>query len=80
MRQLGLDDRRTLEIKILLAKCLKEDTNATERDVKEAVAILEDVDRRTRRLLGSSHPVAKDARASLELARQQLANFQTTKL
>ena len=58
-----------------MAKCLKEDTNATERDVKEAVAILEDVDRRTRRVLGSGHPRAKDARGSLERARQLLANF-----
>ena len=60
---------------LLLAKCLKEDSNATKCDVQEAVAICEDVDRRARRVLGSAHPFAKETRGTLERARQQLANF-----
>ena len=75
MRQLGPDDRRTLDLRTLLAMCLLEDTNATESDVKEAVAIFEDLDRRMQRLLGNSHPVAKENRRLLEISRLRLANF-----
>ena len=65
----------TISLRLLLAKCLKEDSNATKCDVQEAVAICEDVDRRARRVLGSGHPTAKDTRATLERARRHLANF-----
>ncbi len=75
MRQLGPDHMSTISLRLLLAKCLKEDSNATKCDVQEAVAICEDVDRRARRVLGSAHPFAKETRGTLERARQQLANF-----
>ena len=65
----------TISLRLLLAKCLKEDSNATKCDVQEAVAICEDVDRRARRVLGIAHPLAKDASGSLERARYDLANF-----
>ena len=55
--------------------CLSEDANATKSDVKEAVAILEDVVRRMRRVLGNSHPVAKETSRTLEISRRRLANF-----
>ena len=63
--------------KFRMAKCLTEDTNLTESDVKEALAILEDVDRRMRRVLGNSHPAAKETSATLELSRRHFAKFQT---
>ena len=54
--------------------CFNDD--ATLDDIREAVAILEDVDRRAQRVLGTQHPTAKDTRASLERARRRLTNFQ----
>jgi hypothetical protein len=72
MRQLGPDHMSTISLRLLLTKCLKEDSNATKCDVQEAVAICEDVDRRARRVLGSAHPFAKETRGTLERARQQL--------
>ena len=62
-----------------MAKCLYDNKNlkSTEGDVKEAVAILEDVDRRAKRVLGTQHPFAKDTRTSLERARRRLAKFRT---
>ena len=79
MRQLGPDHMSTISLRLLLAKCLYDNKNlkSTEGDVKEAVAILEDVDRRAKRVLGTQHPLAKDARGSLERARRRLAKFQT---
>ena len=75
MRQLGPDHMSTISLRLLLAKCLKEDSNATKCDVQEAIAICEEVDRRARRVLGSAHPLAKETRGTLERARLRLANF-----
>ena len=57
------------------AQSLCQDDGATLDDIREAVAICEDVDRRARRVLGSAHPLAKDASGCLEHARYDLANF-----
>ena len=75
MRQLGPDHHKTLSLRHLLAMCLFDDKNATGADLKEALAILEDVERRRRRVLGNSHPTTKDTRATLEIMRRHLANF-----
>ena len=57
------------------AQSLCQDDDATLDDIREAVAICEDVDRRARRVLGSAHPLAKETRGTLERARLRLANF-----
>ena len=78
LEQQRLDEVRlqTVGARQAMRRDILRDVRVPERDVKEAVAILEDLDRRTRRVLGSGHPFAKDARGSLERTRQQLANFQ----
>ena len=75
MRQLGPDSSRTLQLRLLLAMCLNEDNNATRGDIEESVTILEDVDRRARRVLGGNHPLAAQVHGALERSRRRLANF-----
>ena len=69
MRQLGPDHEKTLSLRHLLAMCLFDDKNATEADFKEALAILEDVERRYRRVLGDSHPLTTKIQSVLEATR-----------
>ena len=57
-----------------IAMCLDEDNNATRGDIEESVTILEDVDRRARRVLGGNHPLAAQVHGALERARRNLAN------
>ena len=75
MRKLGPDHIGTISLRLLLGKCLDNIKVTSRSDVEEAVAIFEDADRRARRVLGSGHPIAKDASESLKRARQHLANF-----
>ena len=75
MRQLGPDHTSTISLRLLLAMCLDEDNNATRGDIEESVTILEDVDRRARRVLGGNHPLAAQVHGALERARRNLANF-----
>ena len=74
MRQLGPDHTSTISLRLLLAMCLDEDNNATRGDIEESVTILEDVDRRARRVLGGNHPLAAQVHGALERARRNLAN------
>ena len=74
-RLLGEDNDGTLMMRLNYAQSLCQDDDATLDDIREAVAICEDVDRRARRVLGIAHPLAKDASGSLERARYDLANF-----
>ena len=74
-RVLGEDNDGTLMMRLNYAQSLCQDDDATLDDIREAVAICEDVDRRARRVLGIAHPLAKDASGSLERARYDLANF-----
>ena len=74
-RTLGESNETTLKMRLIYAQSLYDHTGATLDDIREAVAICEDVDRRARRVLGIAHPLAKDASESLERARQHLANF-----
>ena len=63
-------------MRLIDAETLCNDPGATLDDLREAVTKLEETEPIARRVLGSGHPIAKDARGSLERARQQLANFQ----
>ena len=55
------------------ARAIYRDTNSS-RDVHEAVAILEDVFRTTRRVFGLQHPIFAEYRQDLETARMRQAD------
>ena len=62
----------TLQFRKVYARVLSEDPAATLDDLREAVTILEDVERTARRVLGTAHPnvarigvALRDARAKL---------------
>ena len=75
MRKLGPDHRSTICLRLILAKCLDNNQNATQDDRNETLAILEDVEPRARRVFGSGHPLAKDARDTLEIVRRRRQHF-----
>jgi hypothetical protein len=72
-RTLGTDHEFTLELRTNSARAIYRDTNSS-RDVHEAVAILEDVLRTTRRVYGVQHPFFAEYRQDLEGARMRLAD------
>ena len=73
-RVLG-DDILTLKMRQAYANALYKDHAATLDDLREAVTTLEETEPIARRVLGSGHPIAKDASESLELARRCLAKI-----
>ena len=75
MRKLEPDHRSTICLRLILAKCLDNNQNATQDDRNETLAILEDVEPRARRVFGSGHPLAKDARDTLEIVRRRRQHF-----
>ena len=73
-RVLGENDQTTLRMKWNYAMALYNDSDATLDDLREAVTTLEDLERTTRRVFGSAHPVAgaignflRDARVALNV-------------
>ena len=72
-RTLGTDHELTFELRTNSARAIYRDTNSS-RDVHEAVAILEDVFRTTRRVFGLQHPIFAEYRQDLENARMRLAD------
>ena len=60
-RTLGTDHELTFELRTNSARAIYRDTNSS-RDVHEAVAILEDVFRTTRRVFGLQHPIFAEYR------------------
>ena len=72
-RTLGTDHEFTLELRTNSARAIYRDTNSS-RDVHEAVAILEDVFRTTRRVFGLQHPIFAEYRQDLETARMRQAD------
>ena len=73
-RALGDDHEMTLGLKSLLADCMMNTkTNPTVDDVREAIAIRDDVCKRSRRLLGRSHPSTQIRQRALDAARLHLA-------
>jgi len=62
----GPDGSLTLEVRAWYARALFRADGASEDDVAEALTILEDVLRRSKRVLGDSHPDTERARKFLE--------------
>ena len=73
-RALGDEHKFTLDFRSLYACAISRDTNSSCDDVHEAVAILEDVVRTSRRVFGLQHPFFADYREDLEGARMRLAD------
>ena len=77
-RAFGDDHEMTLMLGSLLADSLVgAGTNPTVNDVREAIAIREDICRRSRRLLGVSHPHTEKRQRALDSARSALANHES---
>ena len=57
----------------MYAQCLYQNADASRSDLTEAVAKLEDLDRRQTRIFGVSHPQTGCTRYHLERARKKLA-------
>ena len=57
----------------MYAQCLYQNADASSSDLTEAVAKLEDLDRRQTRIFGVSHPQTGCTRYHLERARKKLA-------
>ena len=70
----GPDDPLTLEIRTWYALAFFRADGASEDDVAEALTILEDVLRRSKRVLGDSHPDTERAREFLEEVRSARAD------
>ena len=71
-RVLGENDRLTLKLRWSHARALYEDASATLGDLREAVAMIEDVVRIARRVLGGQHPLLAQIERSLRIARAAL--------
>jgi hypothetical protein len=76
-RVLGDDDRVTLTMRATYAKALYEDDGATLGDLREAVTMLEEIERIARRVLGSSHPTTESSERHLRNARAALRARET---
>ena len=70
----GPDGSLTLEVRAWYARALFRADGASEDDVAEALTILEDVLRRSKRVLGDSHPDTERARKFLEEVRSARAD------
>ena len=57
----------------MYAQCLYQNADASRSDLTEAVAKLEDLDRRQTRIFGASHPETEYTRGRLAQARETLA-------
>ena len=76
-RMLGAEHDLTLNFRDIYAQCLYRDDNASRGDVVEAIEILEDVQRRARRVFGPGHPNWESLPRDLMAAREKLACFGT---
>ena len=59
-------------------KSLSNDETASRNDLREAVAVMEDVERRGRRVYGADHHEAEAITRALRKARQKLLNAERT--
>ena len=71
-RVLGESHELTLGVRCNYARALYKDAAATLDDLREAVKVLEDVERTARRVLGRSHPLTEGVEQSLRDARANL--------
>ena len=72
-RALGKNHDITFKMQRMYAQCLYENADVSRGDLTEAVATLEDLDRRQTRIYGSAHPQTRTTRRCLAKAREKLA-------
>ena len=73
-RVLGDNHGDTLRLRWNYAQSLSKDPNATLDDVREAVTMLEETERISRRVLGGAHPVTAGIETDLRNARLVLSD------
>ena len=71
-RILGEDAQLTLTMRKIFAETSCKNPGATLDDIREAVAMLEEIARTARRVLGSGHPFVRSLEISLRFAREAL--------
>ena len=76
-RVLGMSRELVLRIRLLYAHTLYQDSAATLDDLREAVTTLEELERTTRRVIGSSHPTTGAIEFNLQEARAALRARET---
>ena len=76
-RNISRDHANALKLQLYFANCLSTGNDASPCDLHEAVTILEDLNPRTRRVLGPQHPETLAAEFALKYARRRLAAFDT---
>ena len=75
MRNISRDHANAIKLQLYLANCLSTGNDASWADLREAVAILEDLNPRACRVLGNSHPEATAVGLALHYAREKFAAF-----
>ena len=76
-RVLGESDTVTLKLRLLYGRVLYRDDGATLDDLREAVTMLEETERTTRRVMGGAHPTTTNIERNLQIARAVLAARET---
>ena len=76
-RVLGECHDITIKMRWICAEALYQDPGATLKDLREAVATLEEIERIARRVLGGAHPLTPAFEAHLKWSRAALAARQT---
>ena len=76
-RVLGDSNDTTLRMRLIYARALCLDTDATLDDLREAVATLEDTERTARRVFGGAHPLVEAIELHLRKSRAALAARET---
>jgi len=76
-RTLGAEHDYTLNLRDIYGRCLYRDPGASRDDVAEAIEIMDDVQRRARRVFGPGHPNWNTLPQELTAAREKLATFDT---
>ena len=74
-RVLGKGDQTTLRMRWVYAQSLCGDANATLDDLREAVMMLEELERTARRVFGAAHPITSGIESSLQVARRRENKF-----
>ena len=71
-RVLGDSHEFTFRIRTTYAEPLYLDTSATLDDLREAVTMLEDIERIARRVIGGVHPFTNEIEGHVQIARAKL--------
>ena len=74
-RVVGESHKLTLAMRKTCARALYMDANATLDDLREAVTMLEELERTARRVFGAAHPIASGIESSLQVARRRENKF-----